>query len=209
MGRYYRLLLDDYSAASFTSFSKTYFGQMKDLDGFFLAIQTDEERAKDFERLLTVYEQYKAGDKKITHNVAYQEVPFLVPAKILGSETSILTNYSWKHTNTWDCIYEMRCEKAESNHIWVSCHGQYSRCIRTRFTNLEYKNTVEEYTSHDGWMWGFPHQLEYDPPITESRLFVVEKVFKNKAEAMTDRLNFIRNPDPVFDSVLDDLFGDG
>lgn len=209
MGRYYRLLLDDYSAASFTSFSKEYFGRLEDLDGLFRAIREDKDRAEQFKNLLSVYDQYLAGDKKITHNVAYQEVPFLVPAKILGSDTSVLTDYSWDHTNTWDCIYEMRCEKAESSHIWVSCYGQYLRCIRTKFTNLEYKNTLNEYTSHDGWTWGFPHQLKYEPPITENRLFVVEKFFKNKAEAMNDRINFIHEPDPMFGSVLDDLFGDG
>lgn len=58
-------------------------------------------------------------------------------------------------------------------------------------------------------MWGFPHQLEYEPPITESRLYVVEKSFKNKAKAMADRIDFIQNPDSQFGSVLDDLFGDG
>ena len=113
------------------------------------------------------------------------------------------------HTNTWDCIYKMRCEKAESTHIWVSCYGRYFRCIRTKFTNLEYKNTLKEYKSHEGWTWGFPHQLEYEPPITENRLFVVEKIFRNKVETINDRNNLINNPDPKFGSVLDDLFGDG
>ena len=209
MGRYYRLVLDDYSAASFTTFSKEYFGQMEDLDGFFNAIQEDEDTAERFHDLLSVYKQYKSGETKVIHNVAYRDVQFLVPAKILGSETSVLTNHEWEHTNTWECIYKMKCDKAESSHIWVSCHGQYFRCIRTRFTNLLYENAVHEYASHDGWMWGFPHQLEYEPPITECRLFVVEKRFRNKAETMNDRINFIHEPDPKFDSVLDDLFGDG
>lgn len=71
-------------------------------------------------------------------NVAYRDVPFLVPAKVLGAETSVLTNYSWEHVNTWGCIYKMKCDKAESRHIWFSCHGSYTRCIQTRFTNLLY-----------------------------------------------------------------------
>ena len=141
-------------------------------------------------------------------NVAYRDVPFLVPAKVLGAETSVLTDHSWEHVNTWDCIYKVKCDRAESKHIWFSCHGSYTRCIQTRFTNLLYESAAGSFVSHDGWMWGFPHQLEYEPPITESRLYVVEKFFKNKAEAMADRINFIQNPDPQFDSVLDDLFGD-
>lgn len=209
MGRYYRLILDDYSAASFTSFSKDYFGKMEDIAGLFNAIREDDSIADSFKDLLSVYELYLSGDKKVTHMVAYREVPFLVPAKKLGSETTVLNNYTWNHTNTWGCIYEMRCEKAESTHVWLSCHGKYSRCIQTRFTNLEYMNPLGKYTSHGGRMWGFPHQLEYESPITENRLFVVEKFFKNKAVAINDHLNFVQNPDPKFDSVVDDLFGDG
>ena len=121
----------------------------------------------------------------------------------------MLTDHSWEHVNTWDCIYKVKCDRAESKHIWFSCHGSYTRCIQTRFTNLLYESAAGSYVSHDGWMWGFPHQLEYETPITESRLYVVEKFFKNKAEAMADRINFIQNPDPQFGSVLDDLFGDG
>ncbi len=209
MGRYYRLILDDYSAASFTSFSKDYFGKMEDIAGLFKAIREDDSIADSFKDLLSVYELYLSGDKKVTHRVAYQEVPFLVPAKKLGSETTVLNNYTGNHTNTWGCIYEMRYEKAESTHIWLSCHGKYSRCIQTRFTNLEYMNPLGKYTSHNGRMWGFPHQLEYESPITVNRLFVVEKFFKNKTEAINDHLNFVHNPAPKFDSVVDDLFGDG
>lgn len=209
MVRFYRLLLDDYSAASFTSFDKEYFGTMDDIDGFFGAIRKDENTAERFADILSVYDKYLAGDKKITHNVACREVTFLVPAKVLGSETSVLTDYAWEHTNTWGCIYKMKCDIATSKHIWFSCHGTYCRCIQTVFTNLLYESTVGKFVSHDGWTWGFPHQLEYMPPVTASQLYVVEKLFKNKAEAMSDRINFIQNPDPQFEKVLDDLFGDG
>lgn len=44
MARYYRLLLDDYSAASFTSFSKEYFGTLKQLKGLFDDIRSEENR---------------------------------------------------------------------------------------------------------------------------------------------------------------------
>lgn len=209
MARFYRLLLDDYSAASFTSFSKDYYGTLEDINCFFKAIREDEDTVERFADLLSVYDKYLAGEKKIIHNVAYRNVPFLVPAKVLGTETSVLADYAWNHFNTWDCLYRMKCDKAESKHIWFSCHGQYHRCIQTKFTNLLYESTVGTFVSHNGWTWGFPHQLEYEPPITESRLFVIEKTFKNKAETMNDRINFVQNPDPRFDSILDDLFGDG
>lgn len=36
-----------------------------------------------------------------------------------------------------------------------------------------------------------------------------DKTFKNKAQALNDRINFMHNPDPIFDRVLDDIFGNG
>ena len=38
MSKYYRLLLDDYAAPSFTSFDKDYYGTLDQLHGFFNAI---------------------------------------------------------------------------------------------------------------------------------------------------------------------------
>ena len=209
MSRYYRLLLDDYSAASFTSFDKDYFGTLEQLEGFFQAIKADEDMAKRQEYILSVYEQFLAGKKTISHSVAHREVPFLVPAKILGEEKTVLTNHAWEHLNTWQCPYQMRCDKAESTHLWVSCYGKYSRVIQTKFTNLYYDGIGNGYRKFDGSTWGFPHQIEFGGINTHCRLFVEEKVFKNKAAAMNDRINFMHEPDPIFDRVLDDIFADG
>lgn len=209
MRRYYRLLLDDYSAASFTSFDKDYFGTLEQIDDFFQAIKADEDMAKRQEYILSIYDQFLAGKKTISHIVAYREVPFLVPAKILGEHQSVLTNHSWEHLNTWRFPYMMKCDKAESTHLWISCYGKYSRCIQTKFTNLYYDGLGTGYRKHTDSAWGYPHQIECDGDHTYCRLFVQEKVFKNKAQALNDRINFMHNPDPIFDRVLDDIFADG
>ena len=48
--QYYRILLDDYSAASFTSFDKAYFGTMSDLEGWIKAIEVEKCFAERFSR---------------------------------------------------------------------------------------------------------------------------------------------------------------
>ena len=103
----------------------------------------------------------------------------------------------------------MKCDRAESTHLWISCYGKYSRCIQTRFTNLYYDGIGSGFRKHTGSAWGFPHQIECEGINTFCRLFVMEKTFKNKAEALNDRINFMHNPDPIFDRVLDDIFGNG
>lgn len=44
--KYYRLLFDDYSAASFTSFDKDYYGSLEQINEFFEEIKKDDELAK-------------------------------------------------------------------------------------------------------------------------------------------------------------------
>ncbi len=210
MSQFYCLLLDDYSAPSFCSFSKPYYGTLGHLNSFFQAIKADAETAKFHMDMLAAYEQYLEGNKAVCHNVAYQNVPFLKPVLVLGEATSVLTDYCWEHLNTWEYPYHMKCDKAECTHLWLLDDGVYCRCIQVKFTNLfYYKNTVGEFVSAGRSSWGFPHQLEYDPPHTFCRLFVREKMFKSEAEALHDRENFTQNPDPVFEKVLADLFGDG
>lgn len=208
MEKYYRLLLDDYSAASFTSFSKDYYGTLEQIAGLFEAIKQDAELVKRQKYILGIYERYLAGETKISHKVAYREVPFLVPAKVLGTETTVLLDYAWEHINTWGCPYLMKCDKAESTHIWFSCYRKYSRCIQVQFTNLQYENIDGRYEPL-GMIWGYPEQIAGNHGNLHNRLFVEEKVFKNKTEAMFDRQNFIHNPDPKFDEFLNDIFGDG
>lgn len=209
MSRYYRLLLDDYSAASFTSFDKDYFGTLEEINEFFESMKADKELAERQKYVLSVYDQYLAGNKTISHNVAYREVPFLVPAKVLGMAKSELTDYSWEHLNTWRWTYEMRCGIVVSDHIWFSCYGRYTRCVKANFTNLQYTVPFGKYKPLGDVFWGYPCQITGKNGTLRNRLYVVEKWFKNKTEAMDDQEKFKQSPDPDFSRVLDDIFGDG
>lgn len=68
--KYYRLLFDDYSATSFTSFDKDYYGTLEQINEFFEEIKKDEELAKRQEYIISVYEKHLAGQKNISYKVA-------------------------------------------------------------------------------------------------------------------------------------------
>lgn len=85
--QYYRILLDDYSAASFTSFDKAYFGTMSDLEGWIKAIEVEKCFAERFSSLTKTFRAYQSGQHNITHNVAYQEVRFLDKVTLLYRES--------------------------------------------------------------------------------------------------------------------------
>ena len=210
MKEIYRLQLDDYSAPSFISFGKDYFGTLDQMREMFDDIRCSEDFARRSSDILTTFDRYLAGEKNITHYVAYQEVPFLVQAEVLGSAASTLTAHCWTHMNTWNWPYYMKCDKAESLHIWVSCHDRYCRCIQTAFSNLQYRTDREGYEPLGGMAWGYPGQIDgTSGKIIRNRLFVVEKAFPSKQETMADMVRFQRSPDPDYSGILEDIFGDG
>ena len=173
--QYYRLLLDDYSAASFTSFDKSYFGTLEQIDSLFFEHKADGKLREQLAEIISIYDRYTAGEKKITHNVAYREVPFLAPVKVIGTDTSVLADHVWQHFNTWNDPYQLKCAKAESKHIWFCCNRKYSRCIQTKFTDLQYESYIGKYEKLGEMLCGYPNQIIGDNGNLVNRLFVIEK----------------------------------
>ena len=97
---YYRLELDDYSVAAFTSFGKYYYGTLEDLRCFFGELAHDEKLKKQFKELLFTFQAFEEGHQDLSHSIAYRKVPFLVPAQLLHREPVTLENYKWTHINT-------------------------------------------------------------------------------------------------------------
>lgn len=193
----------------FCSFSTDYIGTLEDVKSFIEALRSDEKTAKNQSTLIEAWANYEAGNHHVTYNAAYQENKLLARVKCLGTAQTMRTNYEWEHLNTWDCPYYMKCSQAESTHIWVAYQGKYRRCVRVKFTNLKYKNTVDEYVDLGGMCWGYPHMIEEDGDVTYHRMYVIEKTFKTKEEVLLDTENFKKSPDIEFKYVLNDIFGDG
>lgn len=126
----FKLCLEDYSAAAFTSFDKEYFGTFEMIESFIDAIKYDKQISEKFADLTSTFDKYKSGAKNVTHNVAYKEVPFLERVKCLGQTNSLLMNYKWEHLNTWRWPYNMMFKTAQSEHLWLSFNKKYARCIK-------------------------------------------------------------------------------
>lgn len=71
---YYRLELDDYSAAAFTSFGKYYYGTLEDLRCFFGELAHDEKLKKQFKGLLFTFQAFEEGHQDLSHSIAYRKV---------------------------------------------------------------------------------------------------------------------------------------
>ena len=203
----YKLSLDDYSAASFTSFDKDYFGTINMIQDFILSIQNDEKISEDYKSLINTFDEYKQN-KNITHSIAYKEVPFLIPVDTIATMTSSFENHKWEHINTWGYPYNMKADEIHSIHMWLSYNETFVRCIKATFHNLTYEHLNGTY-SPPGMLWGFPHQIETKNNETYNQLFVIEKTFNNKNDAIKDFHDFRTNQDIILTQIINDIFGNG
>ena len=206
---YYRLELDDYSAAAFTSFGKYYYGTLDEIRDFIDKLCSNEDFGDRFVELISAFHAFEAGQHDVKHNVAYRDVPLLVPVRLLYKEKITLDNHAWEHLNTWRWPYNMRCEKVESEHLWFACGREYCRAAKAVFTNLQYAGTVGQWNDVGDMLWGFPGILTRDLSGFRNRLAEPEEYFKSRAEAQQDWEAFTFAPDPDYTEFCNDIFGDG
>lgn len=206
---YYRLELDDCAAASFTSFGKYYYGTMEDLRGFFGELSRDRDFKDRYKSLTSTFRAFEEGQQNLTHHVAYREVPFLVPVRLLHKEKITLENHEWEHTNTWGWPYYMRCEKVESEHLWLACGRECCRATKAVFSKLQYSGVIGRWTTVGTMLMGFPCILTGKPSGFWNRLAEPEKQFNTREEAHQDWEAFSSNPDPNYSEFCNDIFGDG
>ena len=207
--KYFQLVLDDYSAASFTSFNKLYFGTWEEIRYLLNELDKNKHAEDSYKYLLDAFRAYEAGQTDVTYNCAYQEVPFLVPANLLHSETVEIENYEWEHQNTWHCIYNMRCDKVRSEHLWFECDGKWIRAFKAEFSFLRYQGTIGQWTLVGNMLWGFPGMLTGEPAKFYNVLAEPEAFFASREELEKDWIEFKASPGPDYTEFCNDIFGDG
>ena len=207
--QYLRLILDDYSAASFTSFNKPYFGTWEEVRNLLNELDKNKRSEDSHKYLLDAFRAYEAGQTAVTYNCAYQEVPFLMPTQLLHSETVEMVNYEWEHLNTWHCPYNMRCDKVTSEHLWFECDGKWIRAFKSEFSFLRYQGPIGQWKLVGSMLWGFPGMLTGDPAKFYNVLAEPEKLFESREELEKDWREFKASPDPDYSEFCNDIFGDG
>lgn len=181
-GPFFCIRLPDYAKPAFCSFTKRYYGTMKEIDAF-LSCLSHEERAG-------------------IGQLSFQPVP------VLGFRTSVHMDFTYDHQNIWGATYNIHCEKIESIHVWVKCEEHFYRCMKAKITNLQFSSEFDPCMRPIKKMfWGFPHIIEYVEPITFNQLYVTEKAFSSRFEAEQDMFKFKHDID--ISGFLDDVFGDG
>lgn len=205
--RFYRFELDDYSAASFTSFTKPYFGttkQFKELVDCF-----DDGQMEEVEN---AFYHFAAGDESIEYYAGQIKTRFATPIEVLASRDIEFGATSFNHKNTWGYFY---CTKNDGikGKLYLGKEGDsFFLFYNVQIKNLRY--TVEKddarWMDLDGDYWGFPHQLKpIKIPggfIVKTMLCPLESKFDNETEA---RKRFESAEQLDLKYFLEDCFADG
>lgn len=209
MEEYYRITLDDYACPGFVSWDKSYFGTLEDIRALVEALEASGDHGMPMAELISAFRAYEAGEKHITHHVAYQEVPLLEPVKLLGKEMVQSGSYAWVHFNTWGCPYHMRCDGVETEHLWLEGSGKYYRVVKARFRNLQYQGLAGQWRPMTDGFWGFPEMLVFEDGYLYNRLAVVEKSSSLQELVEEDMSTFPSERDVDFTGFSQEIFGDG
>lgn len=203
---HYVFYLDDPATPSFCSFDKLYVGTQGTI-----AKGIERMRAENhYPHTVEAYDQFLAGDKEVTHYVAYAPCRLLTPVRVLHATTLELGPHSWEHLNTWECIYKMRFKHATVRQILIRHKNKYHRCIRAEITDLCYDATIDWQPLTSGF-WGHDYLLEVQQLpdghfVFSNTLYVEEDQFATKEEAIA----LMSDPSKVvFDNICDEIFGDG
>ena len=184
--QYYCLELDDYSAVSFCSFGKCYFGTLEDIRAFIDSL--DQEKPDSHRELVSAFRAYEEGRTEVTHHAAFQEVPLLTPVRLIHKETLVLEDYAWDHLNTWQCTYKMRCDRVETEHLWLEYEGRGFRAMKANFKNLQHEGVLGGWIAIGYMLWGFPCVLQGDSERFWNVIAEPEKGFKTIEELEQERL---------------------
>jgi len=207
--QYFRLESDDYALPGFVSFGKYYFGTMEDIRELINALNSDPETKEHYQYLIDAFVLFEKGHTDKTHRVAHREVPLLLPASVLFRAETSLVDYEWEHLNIWGWPYNMRCDKVDTEHLWLCCENEFSRCIKARFQNLQYMLIDDKWKPIGDMLWGFPHMLKVNRPQIRNRLAIQERNFVSMEESIKDWSAFQNFPQPNFTGICNEIFGDG
>lgn len=210
MDQYYCLQLDDYAAPSFASWSKPYYGTLADIRCLVDALAGDgKDHGLSITELVDGLHDYEAGNRNVTHHVAYQVVPLLEPVELLGEEVLHLEGYQWEHRNTWGCPYKMRCDRVRSRHLWLNGPEGICRVVMAEFENLRYEGMSGLWVPLLDGFWGFPMMLASEGTRVRNRLAVTEKRFPSLEAARQNMAAFQPAQDVDFTAFCQDVFGNG
>ena len=175
-------------------------------------IQAFIESLEDTEQYLITKEAFKRyleGDTEATHHVAYSEYRLLETVEVLAEEEIKLDKTAWEFLNVWRFPQYMEIDSGTVKKVLLKHGKTYLRAIKASVRGLRTADRPDapksEWLELCGGFWGHPGILIANENTVHSTLYMKEKEYKTKKEAIEKF-----RTDPVsLDCLCEDVFGDG
>lgn len=201
----YGITLDDYFSPSFCSSTKTYFGSLDEIQAFIELLEDTEQYLITKE----AFKRYLEGDTEATHHVAYSEYRLLETVEVFAEEEIKLDKTAWEFLNVWSFPQYMEIDSGTVKKVLLKHGKTYLRTIKASVSGLRTADRLDapksEWLELCGGFWGHPGILKANENTVHSTLYMKEKEYKTKKEAIEKF-----RTDPVcLDCLCEDVFGDG
>lgn len=218
-GTIYRMPMWDVTTPAFVSGTSYAYGTEDDLSHFMSVrrgiLDRHAEDTLQFggdeptDGLLDAWEDWKAGDKSVTVNVAYKELPFLEPVEVLGDAVRIDEGHHEEtYLNTYGCPYNVQADGISWEVIVVGCgDGRFLRVVKAQVTGMSLDGALG-----DGRRmlvsssWGEPGTLDIqDEGEVSTTVFLAESAYGDKEAALASLSGEPRlSLSPVMEQVVAD-----
>lgn len=201
---YYRFKINDVTKFWNERFSKDYFGTIADLEGFVSAYKTDggnENYGREFLYTESNFQRFSEMLKK--GGIENRE-----EIRCRFTSSAALPARQWEHITKSGKAVGMKFDTAEIRQLWLELDGEYKiffRAMKAKVTNLEFDLDGEWKPMKRSL--GYPHIIEFEPPIIYNRFAVMDKLFSDETEMHADYKRFAEAPDTDFREFCNDLFG--
>ena len=201
----YGITLDDYFSPSFCSSTKTYFGGLDEIQAFIESLEDTEQYSKTKE----AFKRYLEGNTEVTHYIAYSEYKLMDSVDLLAEEEIKLDKTAWEFLNVWRFPQYMEIDSGSVKKVLLKHGKTYLRAIKASVRGLRTATRPDapktEWLELCGGFWGHPGILIASENTVDSTLYMKEKEYKTKKEAIEKF-----RTDPVsLDCLCEDVFGDG
>lgn len=162
-----------------------------------------------FLMLRDAFDKYIHGKKLVKIHLGYNDTWFAAPVTVIAQNTFHAKKMDFLFYNLYEYEHEMRADTVDVNIIYVKTEkDEYIRAIKPNMVNAKYKDIfTKDYDSlADRNYWGHPGLIFSENNTLKSRVYLIEKRFKNEEDCIND----IKEPSPLkFDRFFLEIFGDG
>ena len=207
MKQLYRIYLEDYSYPRSISMVKPYYGTMDEIINLMAYLSESMGTSMRYQETIGAVEYYDL-DNDITHTMAGQVLPVLIPVQEVRRFETQLEDCSWNYMNSDGAIYPCWASHVDIYRVLLKTDMGYDLCIKAKLQGVQACYQSVGWIQLNGLTKGFPGAVSWDGSAFTLNLFVQQAHydFDELEIATADTVDMSRVDLSV---IMEDILGEG